>query len=215
MSKVIHVVLALFLCSGVTLVAQDRTPGFLGASVDREARLLAVELSARDLPSEDSTAVKAPLAQAQRSDDWSAVRGLNQGTRVQVMSRQGQTVTGRVIDVSQTAISTDRGTFLRDEVLAVYQARRYTTKQWVGIGAVVGAGAGLAVGAIADSRCRQRNCDLELGTTFGPILGGLYGSLSGLFLGGITNRNPPRLIYRGPPTAEGTRSSVSTVPAAE
>ena len=214
MTHGIDAVLVVFLCSGVALFAQDARPSSLRASIDREARLLAPQLSAKDASFKDSTNIKAPLVRAQRSDDWGAVRGLKQGTRVQVISRQGPAVTGRVIDVSETGISTDRGAFLRDEVVAVYQDHRFTTKQWVGIGALTGAATGLAIGVVANSRCRK-NCELAgLGILFGPPLGALYGSFSGLFLGGIANRNPPRVIYRAPLTIESTASSVSTEPTA-
>lgn len=160
------------------------------------------------------------LAAPQTTEDlrnWERLRGVKAGTRL-VVSR----LVSPDLKVRMEAVGADtlqvraaQGEVMslrRNEVLAVYQDHRYTTKQWVGIGALTGVAAGFVLGAIAAG---QNSSELSgIGIVIGPVAGAIYGPLGGLFVAGIANRNPPRLIYRAPLPTESTASSVGTEPTA-
>lgn len=157
---------------------------------------------------------------AQTSEDansWERLRGVKVGTRLVVSRRAAADLKVRMEAVAADTLQVraangDVMSLRRNEVLAVYQDHRYTKKQWAGIGALIGASSGLALGVIADS---QNDSELSgLGIRLFPIVGAAFGPLGGLFLEGIANRNPPRLLYRAPLTTQSTVSSAGTEPTA-
>jgi len=92
-----------------------------------------------------------PAAPAQTSaapgGDWSALRAVGQGDKLEVRLKSGKTVKGRLAGVSDTTLSltvNDRATEVgRDDVQSVYRVTSRSAKK----ATLIGAGAGAAVGA--------------------------------------------------------------------
>ena len=192
----ITAVLVLFLCSAVTPFAHGQSRSPLLASAEREARLLVPELASRHASTEDPQNINAPLARVQRSDDWHAVLGLKQGTRVRVTFRQGPAVTGRVITVGQTTISTDKGVFVRNEVVQISRARfsqGLGVVSYMGLGALAG-GVGGYIAAASSYDCHGCG-ERRLATVMGLIGGVFVGGMGGFVVGEVVHHQPEKVIY--------------------
>lgn len=79
--------------------------------------------------------------------DWSAIKTVGQGDKLDVKLKSGKTIKGRLVSVSDTALSLsvkDKTTDIsRDDVQSVYRVKgKSATKS-----TLIGAGAGAAVGA--------------------------------------------------------------------
>lgn len=201
MTRAIGAVLVVSLCSAVTLSGQDQKPSSLRASAERAAIRLASEFAATDVSFEVSANVSAPLTRAQRSDDWGAVQALKQGTRVRVVPRQGIAVTGKVTAVGPTAVSTDSGAFLRDEIAQIYRARfsqSLGVLSYVGLGALAGGVTGYVAGNASYDclGCGEQRLAASLGLIGGSFLGGMGGFITGE----VVHHLPEHIIYsRGQP----------------
>jgi hypothetical protein len=83
--------------------------------------------------------------------DWSAIRTIGQGDKLEVKLKSGKTVKGKMVGVSDTALSltvSDKATDIsRDDVQSVYRVTSKSAAKSTLIGAGVGAGVGAAVGA--------------------------------------------------------------------
>ena len=83
-------------------------------------------------------------------------------------------------------------TLRREDVRELRLDHRFSTGQYVGLGLLVGGGAGLALGRAAECD----DCELRgLGTAMGGIGGTVMGLLGGWMIGSGVNAQPGRLIY--------------------
>jgi uncharacterized protein YcfJ len=197
MTRGIASVLALILCSAATSFAEDRPPRSLRASGEREVARLASEWAAKVVAVEQSASVAVPVPQARQANDWGAVQALAPGTRVRVRSVRGPWVTGKVISVSDTGLATDRGTFLRDEIIEINRARpsqSLNVVSYMGLGALVGGVAGYLAGS-ASYDCQDCG-EQRLATAMGSIGGLFLGGMGGVIVGEVVHHLPERTIYR-------------------
>ena len=96
-----------------------------------------------------------PVTPAQTSPaptgDWSALKTVGTGDKLEVKLKSGKTVKGRMAGVSDTALSltvNDRATEVgRDDVQSVYRVKSKSATKATLIGAGAGAAVGAAVGA--------------------------------------------------------------------
>lgn len=138
-----------------------------------------------------------PAAQTGRSDDWGAVRRLKQGPRVRVTTRQGQELIGNVTIASEDTVQMvvsggGKETLLRTDVSAVRLVHRRSVGEYVGVGLLLGAVSGLAIGRASDCD----DCELRgLGTVLGGIYGTAGGAIGGWMVGSALRERPERVVY--------------------
>ena len=157
---------------------------------------LASALATTVVAVDESVDAAAPVPQAPPADGWSAVQALQPGTRVRVRSAQGPGVTGKVISVSDAGIATDRGTFLRDEIIEISRARRsqsLNVVSYMGLGALAGGVAGYLAGS-ASYDCHGCG-EQRLANVMGSIGGLFVGGMGGFIVGEVVHHLPERTIY--------------------
>jgi len=170
----------------------------LRAAIQREARRHAADLVVTTATATPTRALAAAAAQAQGADGWDAVLQLQPGTRVRVVARQGRSVRGTVVVVSESGLSTDQGAFLRDEIVRIYRARapqRLSVAAYTGIGALAGAVTGYVAGATSyDCRgCGEQRLATVMGTIGGVFLGGM----GGYIIGEVVHHRREEVVYSG------------------
>lgn len=199
------VVASLTVMSLVMVPSVGQAQGPIAVAARREAvRLAVAQVIARDsvrrsprLAAEVlfSTSLNTPAPQAERSDDWGAVRRLEEGTRVHVTTRQGQDLRGTLTtageDTLQMVISGDRKeTLLRDDVSELRLAR-HSIGHYVGLGLLAGGISGLAIGKASECDCDLRGLSTALGAIYGPV----GGAIGGWMVGSALRERPERLVY--------------------
>ena len=140
----------------------------------------------------------SPVVSAQTTThDWSALKAVATGSRLEVKLKDGKTVKGKLTGVSDDALSLTVGGKATDlkavEVLRVHRVGGSSAKKSALIGAAVGGGAGLAVG-VAGSSVDDGFNDLDTPVTAGlTVLGAGAGALIGYAIG--RSRRKRGLIY--------------------
>jgi hypothetical protein len=200
MNRFALLVLGLSALFATEATGQRRATGPIHASVAREAASLAATSAVRNRKADRPYWVSQTAVRSGRSDDWDAVQQLGRDTRVVISTARDQSIRGRVAAVVDGTLQmvdregNDRS-FGREDVREVRLDHRFSTAQYVGLGVLVGGGAGLALGHA--SECD--GCELQgLGTAMGAIVGTVGGLLGGWMIGSGINAQPGRLIYRQP-----------------
>lgn len=127
------------------------------------------------------------LSAAQNASDWAKVRKLKRGTAVEISLWTGESLRGKIQDVSDDALNLDildRGNsqislqheFRRPSIHTIATTRHLDlpdSKRWMLTGAVAGAGVGLVAGGIEDA---------THGTNYRWAAGGFGGAILGFFV---------------------------------
>ena len=140
----------------------------------------------------------SPVVSAQTAtNEWSALKSVAAGSKLEVKLKDGKTVKGRLTGVTDDALSLTVGgkpTELKSgEVLRVYRVGGSSAKKGALIGLAVGGGAGLAVG-LAGSSVDDSFNELDAPITAGlTVLGAGAGALIGYAVG--RSRRKRVLVY--------------------
>ena len=136
------------------------------------------------------------LVQAQGSGrDWSAVQAMATDERLIVKQKDGKTISGRMIEASDTNLTLSRNNKVvnipRASIQQIEHSRGKAAKsKWTLIGAGVGAGTGAAIG---QSKVKS---DAEIWLPVGLIFGAGAGAVTGLLIGASQRKRT--LIYEAP-----------------
>lgn len=145
-------------------------------------------------------AAPAGLAQTQEGrQDWSKVIALRLSTSLNIDTRDGKSISGKLANVSAEKLSLtskklvteyDRATISR-----VYRPRKSFGKS-AAFGSLIGAGAGAGVGAAVFDGKGWLDPGRGEGAAIFAVLGAGVGALTGLVLRAV--RHKPTEIYRAP-----------------
>ncbi len=113
---------------------------------------------------------------------WEAVKAIPPGDKVEIKLKNGRTVKGEVASVSDTAIIVGSGsksvTTARDDVQQLFRIIKTSSRKPVLVGALVGAGAGVVIGAsLDDGRSKLSAPEVAVVGLVGAGLGFLVGRL--------------------------------------
>lgn len=134
------------------------------------------------------TLLFSPAANAQQptaSGNWAAVQAVPPGDELIIKFKDGQSERGRLMSVTDTALSINRKnkeqTFGRADISQIHHLRRKAEKTKY---ALIGAGAGAGVGALAGKAKNSPPIDdgeiyVVLGTAIGAGIGAVVGLLFG------------------------------------
>ena len=129
------------------------------------------------------TSAQTPTAP---TGDWSALRTVGQGDKLHVKLKSGKTVKGKMVGVSDTALSltvSDRTTEVsRDDVQSVHRVTNRSAKK----ATLIGAGAGAAVGAVAGAATSDDNDFIFSKGEAAAVLAGIgagVGAIAGFAIG--------------------------------
>jgi hypothetical protein len=128
-----------------------------------------------------------PLSAQSTPNEWSALKAVAPGSKLEVRQKNGKTIKGTLSGVSDTALTLLlKNTSLelqRDDVFNVYQNFRKSTTTATLIGLGVGAGAGAAVGAAGGSSGSGFE-KIDHAVTAGlTVVGAGVGALAGYLIG--------------------------------
>lgn len=144
--------------------------------------------------------IYSPVAAAQQSashGEWDSIKAVPQGAELIIKLKDRQTLRGKLESVTDTALSiigknNKTETLDRNDVSEVYQLRRKAEKAKY---ALIGAGAGAAVGGVIGAAKNSPNIDDgEIYTMVGIPLGAGIGALAGFLFG--QGRRKRVLIYQ-------------------
>ena len=140
----------------------------------------------------------APMARAQQpgAGDWATVQSLPNDAKVSIKLKMGKTVHGEFAGANDREITIFRKgkseSIARDTVAEIYLLKRKAEKgKYAAIGAGIGAGSGLAIGAARNSPPVD---DGEIYAVVGTILGAGIGAVGGFLFGQAKRKHV--LIYR-------------------
>jgi hypothetical protein len=126
---------------------------------------------------------------------WEGIKAVPPGDKVVVRLRNGQTLKGRLINISDTALTIEqaqRATDIsRSDALRVHRVVSKSSKRATLIGLGIGAGVGL-IGSIAAAKSRGGEGDADLTALFAGAIGAGAGALIGYIVGSRKHR---ALIY--------------------
>jgi hypothetical protein len=127
---------------------------------------------------------------------WEGLKAIPSGDKVEVTLRNGQTLKGRLVSVSDTLLTIEKGKnaidVTRADALKVYRGLRKSTTRATMLGLGIGAGSGAVAGAITAGAVGGG----EDSGLFVLIMGGagaIAGTLSGLLIGISSKKR--ELIY--------------------
>lgn len=130
-----------------------------------------------------------------QSPGWSAVRARPVDERLIVIQKNGKTITGRMIEASETNLALSRArkvvNISRDNIAQIERSIRKAAKtRW----ALIGAGVGTATGAAIGQSKVEPNAEiwLPVGIIFGTGIGAAVGALFG------ATRRKREIIYTAP-----------------
>jgi hypothetical protein len=135
---------------------------------------------------------------AAQARDWSALKSVEQGSKLSVKLKGGKTVEGRLGGVTDAALSLSVGgkatDFGREDVLSVYRLKHKSAAPATLIGMGVGAGIGAAVGASGDD-------DFVISRGAGAAAVGAVGAGLGALVGYAFGRGRSKrvLVYEAAP----------------
>ena len=126
------------------------------------------------------------------AQDWSAVQGLEPGTRVHVTTKTGSELKGKINSATDSnAQLSVNGRILplsKDEILTIHLTRRGSIAKRALIGAAAGAGIGAAVGAGAVAATKSDGLAAAGGFLYGIPIGAAIGAAT-------TGHKRGKLIY--------------------
>jgi len=128
-------------------------------------------------------------------EGWEGVKAVPPGDDVAVRLRNGQTLKGRLISVSDTALTIEQGKNTTDvsrgDALRVHQVISKSAKRATLIGLGIGAGAGM-IGSVAVAKSGGGEGDADLWALITGTIGAGVGALTGYIVGSRKHR---ALIY--------------------
>lgn len=126
---------------------------------------------------------------------WEGIKAVPPGDEVVVSLRNGQTLKGKLINISDTALTIEqaqRATDIsRGDALRVHRMVSKSSKRATLIGLGIGAGVGL-IGSVAAAKSGGGEGDADLGAVIVGAIGAGAGALIGYIVG---SRNQRSLIY--------------------
>ena len=139
-----------------------------------------------------------PLSAQSTPNEWSALKAVAPGSKLEVKHKNGKTIKGTLSAVSDTALSLSvKNTpveLQRDDVFNVYQTFRKSATTATVIGLGVGAGAGAGIGAAGGSNDSGFEKIDHAATAGLAVVGAGVGALAGHLIG---RRSAKRvLIYQ-------------------
>jgi hypothetical protein len=143
---------------------------------------------------------KPQIAFAQVTSDpiigsWEGIKAVPPGDEVAVRLRNGQTLKGRLISVSDTALTLAQGKNTTDvsrgDALRVHRVISKSAKRATLIGLGIGAGVGM-IGAVAVAKSGGGEGDADLAALIYGTIGAGVGALTGYIVG---SRKHQALIY--------------------
>src|SRR5258705_5584037 len=128
-----------------------------------------------------------PLAAQSTANEWSALKAVATGSKLEVKHKNGKTIKGTLSAVSDTALSLSvKNTpveLQRDDVFNVYQTFRKSATTATVIGLGVGAGAGAGIGAAGGSNDSGFEKIDHAATAGLAVVGAGVGALAGYLVG--------------------------------
>ncbi|HLA09204.1 MAG TPA: hypothetical protein VJ023_01205 [Pyrinomonadaceae bacterium] len=153
-----------------------------------ETKLLCLLIAAALLVAQSGVA----LAQGR---EWSAVQALPVDARLIVKQKDGKTITGKMVEASETNLTLSRGKMVvnisRDNIAQIEHSIGKAAKtKW----ALIGAGAGAATGAAIGQSKVESDAEiwLPVGIIFGTGIGAGVGAIFG------STRRKREVIYSAP-----------------
>ncbi len=143
---------------------------------------------------------KPQIAFAQVTPDpirgsWEGIKAVPPGDEVAVHLRNGQTLKGKLISVSDTALTIERGTnttdVTRGDALKIHRMVSKSSKRATLIGLGIGAAVGVA-GSVAGAKSSGGEGDADLAALIVGTIGAVAGALIGYIVG---SRKQRALIY--------------------
>ena len=126
---------------------------------------------------------------------WEGLKAVPPGDKVEVDLRNGQTLKGKLISISDTVLTIERGKRTTDvtrvDTLRVHRVVSKSSKRATLIGLGIGAGVGL-IGSVAAAKSGGGEGDADLGAVIVGAIGAGAGALIGYIVG---SRNQRSLIY--------------------
>jgi hypothetical protein len=126
---------------------------------------------------------------------WEGIKAVPPGDEVVVRLRNGQTLKGMLINISDTALTIERGKnttdISRGDALRVYRVVSKSSNRATLIGMGIGAGLGVAA-TVAAANDIQGDAEVALGALFIGGIGAGVGALMGYIVGSRRHRT---LIY--------------------
>ena len=126
---------------------------------------------------------------------WEGIKAVPPGDEVVVRLRNGQTLKGRLINISDAALTIERGKgttdVTRGDTLRVFRMTSKSAKRATLIGIGIGAGLGIAA-AVADAKDGPGEAEAAIGALIVGAMGAGAGALIGYIVG---SRNQQSLIY--------------------
>ena len=126
---------------------------------------------------------------------WEGIKAVPPGDEVVVRLRNGQTLKGNLINISDTTLTIDQAQrttdVTRGDTLRVHRVVSKSAKRATLIGIGIGAGVGIAA-AVAAAKSGEGEGDADLGALIAGVVGAGAGALIGYVVG---SRKQRALIY--------------------
>jgi hypothetical protein len=154
----------------------------------RRTNKLTVSLALLAVTLLSPASLTAQVSKGASTDDWSALKSVATGDKLNVKLKNGKSVSGKLSSVSETSLSLlvkNKVTDLkRDDVLSVYQTTRKSATKATLIGMGVGAGAGAGIGVAASSNDNSGFEKIDHAATAGlTVIGAGVGAVAGYLIG--------------------------------
>ena len=126
---------------------------------------------------------------------WEGIKAVPPGDEVVVRLRNGQTLKGKLVSISDTALTIEQGQSATDvsrgDALKIHRMVTKSSKRATLIGLGIGAAIGLA-GSVAAAKSGEGEGDADLGALIAGVVGAGAGALIGYIVG---SRKQRALIY--------------------
>jgi len=126
---------------------------------------------------------------------WERLKAIPPGDEVAVRLRNGQTLKGRLVSVSDTALTIEQGAnttdVTRGDALRVHRVISKSAKRSTLIGLGIGAGIGM-IGSVVSAKSGGGEGDADLWALIAGVFGAGVGALTGYIVGSRKHR---ALIY--------------------
>jgi hypothetical protein len=126
---------------------------------------------------------------------WEGIKAVPPGDEVAVRLRNGQTLKGKLVSISDTALTIEQGQNATDvsrgDALKIHRMVTKSSKRGTLIGLGIGAAIGL-IGSVATAKSGEGEGDADLGALIAGTIGAGAGALIGYIVG---SRKQRALIY--------------------
>jgi len=140
-----------------------------------------------------------PAEEGDQENDWHQLGQLDPNTVLRVVLNDARQIQGEWLSADEASLTLSVGdtpnSFNRDDVRRVYQLKRGSRARHALIGVGVGAGGGLATGAIVDAGQKESSWFPHMGKQIFTPLGAIVGAIVGVVW---PTRENSEEIYRAP-----------------